>query len=178
MQRRGDAFDRLLRLPEAEGFTLTLGAEVYLHESLLNNEDLVPLCYRNTRYMLTELEYDSYFTDAARYRLLRLIEDFGVVPVLAHINRYPFLWKNLSLLEELKKRGCCFQVNVTSLKSFFARKQAIKLYRNGFLDFLGEDVHRSAMTSEEKRKLFSALSKSQKDFLQRVSGEAKSRLFV
>ena len=169
---------RFLRDAEAEGFTFSLGAEVYLGETLFNNESLEPLCYEGTRYMLTELEYTPYFADSAKYRLLHLIEDYNVTPVLAHIDRYSFLWKNMDLLYDLKRMGCCFQVNLSAFTGFFSRLQAMKLYQNGFLDFLGGDVHRSVLPREDKEKIFSRVEKKYPNFADRISREAVSQLFV
>lgn len=178
VRRRAGAFQAVAELPEAKGFVFSLGAEVHLGETLLNNSTLKPLCYEGTRYMLTELEYSSYFTDAMKYRLLRLIEDFDVIPVLAHIDRYPFLWKDPRLLEQLKKMGCCFQMNLSALDGFFSRRRAVRLYELGFLDFLGGDVHRKALPLAEKEKLFDRVERLHKGFLKKTSLEAKSRLFI
>ena len=128
--------------------------------------------------MLTELEYSPYFTDATKYRLLHLIEDYNVIPVLAHIDRYSFLWKDMELLAELKRMGCCFQVNFSALRGFFSRRQAMKLYKNGFLDFIGEDVHHSVVPSAERKKYLTQTEKSCPGFAGSVSREAVSRLFV
>ena len=178
VKRRNDSYQAIMKLPEAEKFVFTLGAEVYLSETLFNNSDLTPLCYEGTRYLLTELEYSSYFTDATKYRLLHLIEDFNVIPVLAHIDRYPFLWKDASLLEQLKKMGCCFQVNLSALQGYFSRRRAASLYELGLLDFLGEDAHRSTLPFAEKKKVLVRTEKMHKNLLKKISFEAKSRLFI
>lgn len=178
VRRRAVAFQAVAELQESKGFVFSLGAEVHLSETLLNNSTLKPLCYEGTRYMLTELEYSSYFTDAMKYRLLRLIEDFDLIPVLAHIDRYPFLWKDLRLLEQLKKMGCRFQMNLSALDGFFSRRRAVRLYELGFLDFLGGDVHRKALPLAEKEKLFARVERLHKGFLKKTSLEAKSRLFI
>lgn len=176
--RRDQAFQAIMNLPEAERFVFTRGAEVYLSETLLNNSSLMPLCYSGTRYMLTELEYNSYFTDSMKYRLLRLIEDFNVIPILAHIDRYPFLWKNVDLLGQLRKMGCCFQVNFSALQGYFSRRRAVRLYELGLLEFLGEDVHRTVIPFAEKKKVFARVERLHEDLLKKMSFEAKSRLFV
>ncbi len=177
LKRRERAFQALKALPEAKKFAFTLGAEVYLGETLLNNESLLPLCYEGTRYMLTELEYTCYFTDSAQYRLLRLIEDYDIIPVLAHIDRYPFLWKDMRLLEKLKRMGCCFQMNLSALQGFFSRHQAMRLYEKGFIDFLGEDTHQRVFSASEKEKLFLRVEKSHKNFGQKLSAKAVAELF-
>ena len=176
-EKREKAYEAVKALPEAENFTFSLGAEVYLGETLFNNAALDSLCYEGTDFMLTELEYTPCFTDAARYRLLRLVEDYSVKPVLAHIDRYPFLWKNMDLLYDLKKMGCYFQVNLSAFKGFFTRMQVMKLYQNGFVDFLGGDVHRSVIPLAEKEKIFSRVEKKYPDFADRISREAVSQLF-
>ena len=178
LERRNSAFQQLTELPTAKNFTFSLGAEVYLSETLFNNESLIPLCYEGTRYMLTELEYSSYFTDATKYRLLRLIEDFGVIPVLAHIDRYPFLWKDLQLLEMLRRMGCCFQINLSSLCGFFSRHRALKLFKFGFVDFLGEDVHHSVLPAKTKRKILLQAEKNCSGFLRSLTNKAVTELFV
>ncbi len=178
LRRRADAFQAVKELPETKGITLTLGAEVYLGETLFNNEDLSPLCYEGTRYMLTEPEYNTYFSDATKYRLLRLIEEYDVTPVLAHIDRFPFLWKDTDLLVQLKQMGCCFQMNLSALQGFFSRRRAIKLYELGLLDFLGEDVHRSVLSAPEKERLLARAEKLHQGFSEKMSAKAKSRLFV
>lgn len=177
LERRDRAFQTLKILPEAQNFTFTLGSEVYLGETLFNNESLLPLCYEGTRFMLTELEYATYFTDAAKYRLLRLIDDFNIVPVLAHIDRYPFLWRDMKVLKDLKRMGCRFQVNLSALRGCFSRWRAIKLFENGYVDFLGEDVHHTVYTVQEKEKFFSRVKKRNGNFLQTVTDSAVTRLF-
>lgn len=178
LEKRERAYKALKDLPEAEHFRFSLGAEVFLSETLLNNEDLCELCYAGTRYMLTELDCDAYFTDAARYRLLRLIDEFGVTPVLAHIDRYDFLRKDMGLLRELKKMGCLFQVNLSALQGFFTRKQVQRLVESGYVDFFGEDAHRSVLDPGKKQRLLSAAEKGRPDFVRLASRQAISRLFV
>lgn len=177
LEKREVAFSRVVTLPEAKDFCFTLGAEVYLTETLLNNEDLTSLCYTGTRFLLTELEYTDYFTDATKFRLLRLVEDFGVVPVLAHIDRYPFLWKDEAMLAELRRMGCRFQVNFSALTSFFPRSRARRLLRAGYLDFLGEDVHHSVFPAEKKKKIVETLQKQERSFSERVEKRAISLIF-
>lgn len=176
-ERREKAFQKLLTLPEAEKFTFSLGAEVYLSETLLNNKTLGPLCYGGGNCMLTELEYADNLTDSARFRLLRLTEDFGVVPVLAHIDRYPFLWKDDGSLAWLRGIGCLFQVNLSAFIGFFSRKRALQLYDLGYVNFIGEDVHHQVLPANKREQIFSAVEKKRPEFLDRISRDAVRLLF-
>ena len=69
----------------------------------------------------------------------------GYIPVLAHPERYHYLYSdNLEKYRELKRAGVLFQVNLKSLQSQSRaiKKIALKLVNSGLVDFIGSDVHR------------------------------------
>ncbi|SFV63010.1 Capsular polysaccharide synthesis enzyme Cap8C; Manganese-dependent protein-tyrosine phosphatase [hydrothermal vent metagenome] len=69
----------------------------------------------------------------------------GYIPVLAHPERYNYLYSdNLERYKELKRMGVLFQVNLKSLQSHSSsiKKTALKLIEKGLVDFIGSDVHR------------------------------------
>ena len=177
LEKRQAAYESLLTLPEAKPFTLTLGAEVYLTETLMNNSDLSPLCYKGTRYILTELEYTESFTAATRRRLLHLTEDHGLVPVLAHIDRYPFFRRNPRHLAWLESIGCLFQVNLSAFAGPFSQRRMIRLYDQGWLHFVGEDVHHTVMPPQKKNKVFSRLKQKRPDLLEKANERAVKCFF-
>ena len=177
LEKRKASYDLLLTLPEAKSFTLTLGAEVYLTETLMNNEDLSPLCYEGTRYMLTELEYTDSFTDATRMRLLHLTEDYGIVPILAHIDRYPFFRRETRHLAWLESIGCLFQVNLSALTGPFSQRRMLRLYDRGRLHFLGEDAHHTVLSPQIREKVFSRLEQKRPGLLDQVTERAVQSLF-
>lgn len=176
-EQREEAYQALLTLPEAKRFTFSLGAEVYLTETLFNNADLASLCYEGTNFMLTELEYSDYFTASARLRLLRLTEDYGIVPVLAHIDRYPFLWKDSERLLWLRGIGCLFQVNLSALTGVFSRQRALRLWDQGKIDFFGEDVHHSVISGKMRKKMTAFLEKKRPNLTRKASERAAELLF-
>lgn len=70
----------------------------------------------------------------------------GYIPVLAHPERYDFLFNdnNHKLLFKLKDLGCNFQLNLLSLIGYYGRKvsdQAEKLIKFNIYDFSGSDIH-------------------------------------
>lgn len=176
VEDRQKAYESLMALPEAQAFTFSLGAEVYLTETLFNYEDFSPFCYQGTNLMLTELEYTKTFTASSRRRLMRLIHDYSITPVLAHIERFPFL-RNLALLDELKRMGCLFQVNLTSFSSVFSRRRLCRYFAVGWIDFLGEDIHRTVLCGEERKNLFEHLSKRVPDLISVTDKNAMSLIF-
>ena len=68
----------------------------------------------------------------------------GYKPVLAHVERYPFWFKDFDKILELKDRGVFIQLNINSLTGFYGPEvQATgeKLIDEGLVDLLGSDCH-------------------------------------
>jgi tyrosine-protein phosphatase YwqE len=76
--------------------------------------------------------------------VIKLIKDKGYTPVLAHPERYTYLHQDINLYKKLKAKGVLFQVNLKSLykPSTPISKIALKLIKEGLVDFIGSDVHR------------------------------------
>jgi protein-tyrosine phosphatase len=76
--------------------------------------------------------------------LLFRLQVKGLVPVIAHVERYPEVQKSLSALESLKKRGCYLLVNLGSVSKSKSREihgcawQALK---EGLVDAASTDAH-------------------------------------
>lgn len=65
-------------------------------------------------------------------------------PVIAHPERYSYYHVQFHNYEELKDRGCLFQVNLLSLCGYYGnpiKKVAEKLLKNKMIDFVGTDMH-------------------------------------
>ena len=68
----------------------------------------------------------------------------GYKPVLAHVERYPFWFKDFDKILEIKDRGVFIQLNINSLTGFYGPEvQATgeKLIDEGLVDLLGSDCH-------------------------------------
>ncbi len=177
LEKRNEAFEKLLTLPEAKNFSFTLGAEVYLSSTLFNTMDLSPLCYEGTELMLVEPKYERAFSKETGIRLRRLIADNGITPVIAHIDRYPFFMSDEKLLYRLKEEGCMFQANLSSFSSYFSRKKLINFYQKGYLDFLGEDIHHNCLLRNEREKILEKIRKKEDGLLFSANEKARALLF-
>jgi protein-tyrosine phosphatase len=178
LEQRAFAWEAVQALPEAEGMHFTLGAEVYLTEDVLNIENLKPLCYANTDFMLTELETLDRFTPAMERRLIYLTVEHGLTPVLAHIDRYPFLIRDFELLLHLRDMGCLFQVNLDSFSYFFLRRRLVRLAKCGMVHLFGQDVHEFPVTGKERAKLLSVLERKCPGLMAVANAFACSEIFV
>ena len=169
-QRRAASFDLLQRELETTGLcrtlTLHLGAEVRYDPNLIY-ADTQKLCIGNTSYLLLELTgtYPFNFENTANFLLSR-----GIIPILAHIERYNYLYSDTALLDRLLADGFITQCNASSLLSHHYSSIIKKLLKRGQVQLLASDTH-----SLEKRppQLIEALKKLKKhrDYL--ISNSAK-----
>ncbi|MBQ3194869.1 MAG: hypothetical protein IJB65_00225 [Clostridia bacterium] len=140
IKARSAAFDSLKPVIADKSVPrLHLGAEVYLTSLIFNNGDLMPLTVNESGVMLTELPYDAKYNTFTAENLERLIFNRSITPVLAHIERYPFLMDK-GLLAELFDMGCRAQVNIEAFCGKRKRKLK-KLAEKGFVFAIGTDAH-------------------------------------
>ena len=84
---------------------------------------------------------------------IRLIKNRGLIPVLAHPERYLYLQKSFALVLELSQKGVLFQVNTASLlvsADTETRNLAEKLIEYKLASFIGSNLHRSAQVLQLK----------------------------
>ena len=118
-------------------------AEVFISPYLFNNENIDDLRIANSQYVLIEHPFSSPFSEVEYDRLMNLYCDYGVRPILAHIERYPALMEEPFRLDALIQMGCLAQVNVGSFADAprGLRKRLIKYLETGRVHLLGSDAH-------------------------------------
>lgn len=70
----------------------------------------------------------------------------GLIPVIAHPERYNYVQKEPNFVVELVKNGVLFQANFASINGYYggkAKKTLIKLLKANAIHFLGSDSHNS-----------------------------------
>ena len=68
----------------------------------------------------------------------------GYEPILAHPERYIYLFNNYREFGDFKKRGLLFQMNMLSSTGYYGKdilRLTNKLLNDGFYDFVGSDIH-------------------------------------
>lgn len=143
LTKRDNAYNRLRSALPAQAPVLYAAAEVYVSDYLLSYGSLDALKIAGGDYMLTEHSFSETFSDHTLERLENLYYDFGVRPLLAHIERYETLLRDPGLLEELVQMGCAAQVNISSFADLPRgwRKKLFKLFDRGLVHVIGSDCH-------------------------------------
>ena len=139
---------------------LYLGNEVYLSKeviSLLRKKEICTL--NNSKYMLVELPLSNYLSDASQ--ILCELSDCGVVPIIAHPERYRFIQEDKNRINELLEFDALLQINVDSLVGKYgksAKKIAKWLLKKDLVHFVGSDIHHI----DDSKKLKKAYKKLRK----------------
>jgi tyrosine-protein phosphatase YwqE len=117
-------------------------AEYYLDESMLpkiKNKDLLTF---GDNYVLVETSYisENDHFDAMIFEL----KVNGYKPILAHPERYMYMYSKKDKYRTWKEHEILFQVNINSLAGYYskeAKKVAEMLIKEKMVNFVGSDLH-------------------------------------
>ncbi len=129
LARREAAWEQLLERTEGQDIPrMILGAEVGWQLGLSELPDLEKLCYQDTRVLLVELPATPW-NDETFHQLYSLENHRGLLPMIAHVDRYiPF--QKRAHLERLLGMGFPIQVSAEALFYFSDRRKALELLKN------------------------------------------------
>lgn len=146
VKKRNAAYERLCRALPSDSPEIIPAAEVYISKYLFGNDDLSEICAGSTKYAFIEHPFSEDFSDRALERLSSLIIDYGITPVLVHIERYRSLMDDTDTLDELIDLGCLTQVNISSFADAHRsiRKKLFKYLESGRISFIGSDCHNTS----------------------------------
>ena len=161
LRRRDRAFNELFRALPSGSPELLPAAEVYISNYIFNNDSIKELCIGNTDRVLIEHSFSAEFGESDYDRLANLYCDFGVQPILAHIERYRSLMENPYKLDDYIEAGCLAQVNISSFDEAprGIRKKLFKYLETGRIHLLGSDCHNLDSRSPDYEKGVNAIIK-------------------
>ncbi len=144
-KKRDGVLDKMRDILARQVIDLKLygGFEVYCREEILQIKDFSALTLAGSRYMLCEFDFNEPDTLV----FIRCIEHFharGIVPVIAHPERYAAFFSDYEALNDIARRGVLFQLNVGSLFGGYGQRErrlALTMLQCGFCDFLATDAH-------------------------------------
>ena len=118
-------------------------AEYYLDEWFIEKLNKAePLMKFGGKYVLFET---SYMNEPAQlHQAIFLMRTLGYTPVLAHPERYIYLYNDFAGFKKIYDMDVLFQVNLNSLAGYYSKSAkhfAEKLIDNNMVDFVGTDCH-------------------------------------
>lgn len=139
LSKRQQAWERLSARLTPDLPDIVLGAEVQYFEGIGQTEILPELCIDGTNTMLLEMPFSTW--DKRTVNTVLDIQEYGKVQiVLAHIERYMKM-QPANVFQEFRRFGVKMQVNADFFEGFFNRRKAIRMLRNGEIQFVGTDCH-------------------------------------
>ena len=119
---------------------LILGAEVAYFSGVGICEEIIPLQLGNTKLLLIEMPFGNW-SDRMVKEICDIPQNLGLIPVLAHINRYRSRHQFPKHQETLKKAGVLFHCNCDVFSDRIKRGWTMKQFKNGNIHFFGSDCH-------------------------------------
>ncbi len=122
---------------------IEIAAEYYLDEFFFEKIDRQEeLLTFGDNYILFETSFMNPST--LLENAVFLLKSSGYKPILAHPERYVYLYGKYAKLKEMKEKGLLLQININSLTGYYskeAKKTAEKLIDDKLVSFVGTDCH-------------------------------------
>lgn len=159
---------RSLAKEENLNIDIYCGQEVYYTSNILENYNNGYIgTINNSRYMLIEFNMRDFSSKEA-IEIIYELQLKGIVPVIAHPERYRKFIKNPSLINEFIREGFLFQLNLGSITGEFGKevqKNAEIYIKNKIYSFIGSDAHRDAKRNPNMKDGVQAIRKLDKNYV-------------
>lgn len=125
---------------------LYAGNEIYYHSEvpkMLEHGELLTLA--DSRYVLLEFSPAQDFWNIRK--AVGDVQNYGFLPVIAHVERYKCFYGHLERLEELRQRNCLIQMNSASIcgrAGLSCRLFCRTLLKKELVDMVASDMHDTA----------------------------------
>lgn len=125
-----------------------LGNEIFINNNiyeLIKAGEIKTL--NNTRYILVELPFHNQIVNLED--IIYELKIKGLIPIIAHPERYSYFQKNYKEVDRLREEGFLFQGNYASILGYYGKEsQKLLKYmlKKQYIDYLGTDIHRTTKT--------------------------------
>ena len=123
---------------------LFLGNEIYMSDNIIELlEDRKASTINDTSYVLFELPLNVEPLNL--YDTIYELQQYKLVPILAHPERYSFVQREPELIYDLVEKGVLMQANYGSIIGQYGKKAQMivkKFFEGNMIHLLGTDVHR------------------------------------
>lgn len=136
--------DALKKVDETLSFSIKASGEYMMDQyfsEIIEKKEILPITKNK---VLVEM---SYFQAPINLNeILFKLQNHSYSPILAHPERYAYFHaSSLEKYEDMKERGCSFQLNMLSLIGHYGssiKNISFKLLEEGMIDFISSDAHK------------------------------------
>jgi protein-tyrosine phosphatase len=135
-------------------FEVEAAAEYYLDETFETKLDKGNMLTLGQDHLLFEISFVNYPPNLLD--MIKKMQDKGYKPILAHPERYPYLFESMEHYQRIRETGCYLQLNTISLTGYYGKgsqKTAEELVDRQLIDFIGSDMHHIKHAIALKRSL-------------------------
>ncbi len=142
LEKRARAEEQLRKAMEQEENLpqLHIGAEVYFFRGISSCEELPQLTMDGGRFLLVEMPQPPW-TESMYRELEEIYTRQGLVPVIAHIDRYIRPLKTYGIPKRLEKLPVLVQANADFFLKSATRGMALTMLKKDRIHLLGSDCH-------------------------------------
>lgn len=155
------------------------GQEVYYSERILEQyEEGLIGTINDSRYMLIELPMREFSITEILDNLYEL-QLKGIIPVIAHPERYHKFIKEPKLINKFIEEGFLFQLNAGSIAGDFGKdvKNATKLFiEHRVYNFIGSDAHRDEKRTTYMKQGVDQVIDIDKEYLLKITSSSEKLL--
>ena len=137
-----EAYDRLVKITAGAGLPrVFLGCELHYFDGIGKSRAIKQFAITGTNYLLLELPYGVKNDKAILQDIIDIREALGLIPILAHIERY-YRAPNFKKLLSLVSDGTALaQINAADVLDREYSRVCEKLIKRGLVHFLASDTH-------------------------------------
>lgn len=117
-----------------------LGCEMFYFKGIGSSYSLQKLCLNGSQYLLLEL-VNGVIDDFLFEDLDNMIDNLGIIPIIAHIERYRKAKKYRKLLKYVKEHKILTQINAESFFISEYKRTIKKLFKMDIVSFIATDAH-------------------------------------
>lgn len=118
-----------------------LGCELHYFCGIGKSRSLRQFAIKGTDYLLVELPYGSPITKIVLRDIMDIKEHQGLIPILAHIERYSKLKGYKKVLQLISDGYALAHINAGAVLSKEESKCCEKLIKGGYVSYLASDTH-------------------------------------
>lgn len=119
---------------------LSVGAEVHYFPGIGDAEILSELTIDNGRFVLVEMPM-AFWTDKMYEDLRGIYDHLGLIPIVAHVDRYIGPLQSYGIPERLMDLPVIVQANASFFQRFSTKHMALRMLEKGQIHLLGSDCH-------------------------------------
>ena len=119
---------------------LSVGAEVLFFKGISDCDALKLLTIAEKDCILLEMA-ESPWGDYAYREMQQIREKQGIIPIIAHVDRYIGPWQDFGIPKRLEQIPVAVQANASFVLRPFTARMAMRMLKRGQIHVLGSDCH-------------------------------------